>query len=210
MASSVKISIGIMQRKKCVAHSNGNPKHSVYLSIYRALEKIPNDKLASMYLTTKDGRVLELKKDVYRDSINGCNYYLYHELCPVNPVIVSVLDPEDFSRYITSPEKKVHVPKIIFTDMKLPDFDNPEHTGNLGSIYDHKIPHILNCIASVTGDRGKTNKTVDRSHVESFSFQIIGNGIYVGDGKELLEYKLPDIDVIKQENYYWGRSALLY
>jgi len=196
--------------KKCVAHPNGNPKHSVYLSVYRTLEKIPLDKLGNMYLTTKDGRVLLLKKDDYRESINGRNYYIYQELCPVSPVIASIQDPEDFSRDITDPEQKIYMPKIVFADMKVPDFDNPEHTGNIGSMYDNKGAHVLNCIASVTGDKGKKNKTVDRSHVESFSFQVIGNAVYIGDGKSLLEYKMLSIDEIKKTNYDWGRSALLY
>ncbi|HAK44667.1 MAG TPA: hypothetical protein DCO79_01930 [Spirochaeta sp.] len=196
--------------EKCVAHPNGNPKHSVYLSVYRTLENIPLEKMGGMYLTTRDGRVLRLEKDIYRESINGRKYYIYQELCPVNPVIVSVLDPEDFSKNITSRDKKVSVPKIVFADMKIPDFDNPEHSGNIGGMYDNKIPHILNCIASVTGDKGKTNKTVDRSHVESFSFQVIENGVYICDDNDILEYKFPEIDVVKEENYYWGRSALLY
>ena len=196
--------------EKCIAHPNGNPKHSVYLSVYRALEKIPLDRIGKMYLTTRDGRVLVLEKDIYRESINGRKYYLYQELCPVSPVIASVLDPEDFSKNLTNPANKVYVPKIIFTDMKVPDFDNIEKSGNLGNMYDNKIPHVLNCIASVTGDKGKKNKTIDRSHVESFSFQIIGNALYICDGDDLLEYKFPDIEKIKKENYDWGRSALLY
>lgn len=196
--------------EKCIAHPNGNPKHSVYLSVYRSLENIPLDKMGGMYLTTRDGRVLLLEKDIYRESINGRKYYLYQELCPVNPVIASVLDPEDFSKNITDSGKKVYVPKIIFTDMKVPDFDKVNQSGHLGSMYDNKISHVLNCISSVTGDKGKTNKTVDRSHVESFSFQIIGNAVYVCDGSDILEYKFPGIEKIKKENYDWGRSALLY
>ena len=196
--------------EKCVSHPNGNPKHSVYLSVYRTLEFIPLDKLGMMYLTTRDGRVLGIKKDEYRESINGRKFYIYHELCPVTPVIASVLDPEDFSGEIANADRKVYVPKIVFADMKIPDFENPENSGNIGGIYDKKIPHILNCIASVTGDKGKKNKTIDRSHVESFSFQIIDNGIYIGDGKKLLEYKFPDLQEIKQNNYDWGRSALIF
>jgi hypothetical protein len=196
--------------KKCVSHPNGNPKHSVYLSVYRTLEQVPVDKLGKMYLTTKDGRVLSLSKEEYKESINGRNYYIYQELCPVNPVIASIQDPEDFARDITDSKRKIYVPKIVFTDMKVPDFDNPEKSGNLGSMYDNKGAHVLNCIASVTGDKGKKNKTIDRSHVESFSFQVIGNAVYISDGKGLLEYKMPSIDDLKKNNYDWGRSALLY
>jgi hypothetical protein len=200
----------VYAEEKCVAHANGNPKHSVYLSVYRTLEKIPLEKLGAMYLTTRDGRVLQLERDEYRESINGRKYYIYHELCPVTPVIASIQDPEDFSRDITNSERKIFVPKIVFADMKVPDFENPEKTGHIGSMYDNKSAHVLNCIASVTGDKAKKNKTVDRSHVESFSFQVIGNAVYISDGISVLEYKMPSVDEIKKIDYDWGRSAMLY
>ena len=196
--------------EKCIPHPNGNPKHSVYLSIYRTLEQIPLEKLGSMYLTTRDGRTIGLEKDLYREEINGNKYYIYQELCPVTPVIASILDPEDYSNEITNSKRKIYVPKIVFTDMKIPDFENPEHSGNIGMFYDNKIPHILNCISSVTGDKGKKNKTIDRSHVESFSFQVIKNGIYIGDGKTLLSYKFPSVEDLKKIDYDWGRSAMLF
>lgn len=196
--------------EKCISHPNGDPKHSVYLSVYRTLEHIPLDKLGRMYLTTRDGRVLGLDRDTYKGSIDNRKYYIYHELCPVTPVIASVQSPGKFASTITDSKAKVSVPKIVFTDMKVPDFDEPEHTGNIGSMYDNKVPHVLNCIASVTAGEGKNNKTIDRSHVESFSFQVIENGVYIGDGNELLEYRMPDMETVKKTAYDWGRSAMLY
>ena len=196
--------------EKCVSHPNGDPKHSVYLSVYRTLEKIPIKQLGRLYLTTRDGRTLGLEKDDYREGINGRNFYIYHELCPVSPVIASIQDPEDFARDITDPGRKIYLPKIVFADMKVPDFDNSSKTGNLGSMYDNKSAHVLNCISSVTGNKGKKNKTIDRSHVESFSFQIIGNAVYIGDGDSLAEYRMPPVEDIKKINYDWGRSALLF
>ena len=41
---------------KCVPHHNGDPKHSVYLGVYKVLERIPMDALGTMYLATRDGR----------------------------------------------------------------------------------------------------------------------------------------------------------
>ena len=54
-------------RTECVPHPGGEPKNSVYLSVYRTLEHIPLDQLESMFLTTRDGRTLALSKSGYQD-----------------------------------------------------------------------------------------------------------------------------------------------
>jgi len=50
---------------RCVRHSDGQPKHTVYLSVYRVLEKIPLKAFKNLYLTTESGITLELKPSVY-------------------------------------------------------------------------------------------------------------------------------------------------
>ena len=49
-------------KERCVPHRNGEPKHSVYLSVYRVLEKIPFSAFRRMYLTTRtDGPWVSIK-----------------------------------------------------------------------------------------------------------------------------------------------------
>jgi hypothetical protein len=47
--------------RRCVPHVDGKPKRSVYLSTYRVLENLPIENFRNLYLTTFDGKVLELK-----------------------------------------------------------------------------------------------------------------------------------------------------
>ena len=54
--------------KNCVRHDDGQPKHSVYLSVYRVLETIPLQALKNLYLTTDNGIVLELTPSKYDES----------------------------------------------------------------------------------------------------------------------------------------------
>jgi len=195
--------------QKCSEHGNGNPKNSLYLSIYRVLEHIPLTQIGSLYLTTKDGRTLKLDKTEYQPPAKKQDFMIYQELCPVTPMVVSRLNPPNFAKLLTSKKQKIHLPKITFADLKLIDFADPEHTGNIGGLYDRNIHHLLDCIKQVTSDDGKDTKILDRSHVESFSFNIIRNGIFIADEKELLYYHLPTIEEIKQIDYDWGRSALI-
>ncbi|MBT3275882.1 MAG: hypothetical protein HN368_22225 [Spirochaetales bacterium] len=197
-----------LAKDNCVPHPNGDPKHSLYLGVYRILERTPIKSFRSMYLTTRDGRTIELEKKEYVQPENeGRGYFVYQELCPSNPVIVSRLAPGAFGKYMTSDTNKVSMPTLAFTDLKVINFDDRENTGNIGSLYDNKVPHLMQCISEVTSGEMKTNKTLTRTHVESFAFQTIDHGIFVSNGEEICMYRMPSIEEIKKIDYDWGRSA---
>ena len=196
-------------KRNCVPHPDGEPKHSVYLSVYKALENIPIEEIGSLYLATRDGEVLELPPSDYVASAETADFYVYQELCPISPTVVSKLDPPGFARYLTGGEHKIHVPKIIFTDLKVVDFENPERSGNLGGIYDRRIEHLKACIAEVKSRPNKMNKTFDRSLSESFSYQVINRGIYIADQKNLSVYAMKTIDELAADYYYWAKSAYI-
>lgn len=195
-------------KERCVAHPDGRPKHSVWLSVYRSLEHVELDRLKSLYLTTKDGRTLELKRGEYQPPETARNFYVYQELSPIRPLVVSTLDPRQFSQYMTDPNNKVSVPKLVFSDLKVVDLENYEQTGNIGAAYDKNVEHLKECIHDVTTQSEKPNKNVERS-VSSFSYQIIDNGVYVGEGANIVEYQMPSIDEIRRNHYPWGRSAMI-
>jgi hypothetical protein len=194
-------------KTECVPHPDGRPKNSVYLSIYRVLEQTPMDALGDLYLTTRDGRTLALPKDDYDPSVAGAPYHVYQELCPVNPLVVSKLAPREFGQYITGPKTKLQLPKIVFADLKVVDLNNLEDSGNIGALYDRNTRHLQRCVESVTCGSPKATKTLERSHVESFTFNIIKSGIYVGDGTDTITYKMPTLEELRASNYDWARSA---
>lgn len=196
-------------RDNCVPHSNGSPKNSVYLSIYRVLETVPLDAIGSIYLTTRDGRSLELPPQEFVAAETPANYYVYQELCPIHPLVVSRLEPGDFGRYITRENRQLHVPKIAFANLKVIDLDNLEDTGNIGAFYDRNVCHLQACVRSVIGPPGKRSKTLNRSHIESFSFNILGRAIYISEGERTRSYPMPAHDDMLDTHYRWARSAMI-
>ncbi|TVR59691.1 MAG: hypothetical protein EA426_06480 [Spirochaetaceae bacterium] len=195
-------------KERCVAHADGEPKHSVWLSVYRVLENTPLSALKSLYLTTKDGRTLELERGAYAPPKNPNDYWVYQELCPITPLVVSALDPHTFSEYLTDSKNKVSVPKIVFTDLKTVDLETYTNTGNIGAAYDKNLDHLKECILSVRGSEDKPNKNVERS-IASFSYQIINHGVYVSDGTTIVQYTMLTVDDIRRRHYDWGRSAMI-
>jgi hypothetical protein len=194
--------------EQCVSHPDGTPKHSVYLSVYRALEHIPLSVMKNLYLTTKDGRTLELESVNGASAPNHNGYYIYQELSPINPLVASTLKPEDFGNLVTSGKSKIFAPKLIFTDLKIIDFDNMEASGNIGPTYDKNLEHLKSCINAVV-KKEKQTKTIERSHIESFSYQSIDQGIYVCDAKNMLTYPMKSEEDLNTQHFEWAKSALI-
>jgi hypothetical protein len=194
-------------QEACVPHPDGRPKNSVYLAIYRVLERVPFEALGDLHLTTRDGRTLTVPKQSYDPAVSGPPFHVYQELSPVTPLVVSKLAPREFGRYITGPETKLQLPKIAFADLKVVDFNDMEDSGNIGALYDRNIRHLQRCVESVTCGSPKATKTLERSHVESFSFNIIKSGIYLSDGTETITYAMPTLSQLRADSYDWARSA---
>ncbi|MFP4364887.1 MAG: hypothetical protein ACLFR1_13575 [Spirochaetia bacterium] len=193
--------------KHCVVHKDGRPKNSSYLSVYRVLENIELDKLGAMYLVTKDGRSLKLEKSGYEEPDTSVSYNLYQELCPIHPLVVSKLSANEFGRYLASDENKIFVPQIVFADLKVVNIEDPEHTGNVGALYSRNIEHLKECIKELEARPDKRNKTLDRTHVESFGFQNIGKGVFISNTKEIVMYKMKTIDELQRDYFPWAKSA---
>ena len=165
--------------------------------------------MKSLYLATNDGRVLELGKKESVNRSTGKKFWVYQELCPVRPLVVSAYDPVDFSVYMTHENVKVSVPRIAFCDLKVIDFDNLEDSGNLGATYDTNLEHLKECIVQVSADHPKKVKNVERSHTDSFGYQIISSGIYIGRNDDVISYPMPPIEVLRKNHYDWARSAMI-
>lgn len=195
-------------RDRCVQHENGEPKHSLWLRVYRVLEHIPTQRMGTMFLTTADGRTLALEKGS-TTPITTRSFHVYQELTPLTPLVVSALPPTDFVAYMTDPNNHVSVPRMIFADLKVIDFDNLSETGNIGGAYDRNLEHLRQCVEDVTTKSDKQFKNVERS-VNSFSYQIIGDGVFVGDQQDTVMYPMPELSVIRRDHYDWGRSAMVF
>lgn len=194
---------GIAER--CVRHLDGQPKRSVYMGIYRALEHVPLEALNNLYLATRDGRVLELEQGQI-PSQSGPAYRLYKEICPVHPLIVSSLNPTEFCRFITDPSKPIYVPRICFVEMNLGGLaEDPRNASAEKLPYDH-LEHIRDCLLQLK-DQGKPSKTVDRIERLEYHYRSVKSGFFVGDQQELLHFPFPPLSELESTYHKWWRSA---
>lgn len=190
---------------RCVNHEDGRPKKSVYIATYRVLEHIPLDAVSKLYLVTKFGETLALDRssDYPKDATT---LYMYQEIAPTSPLVVSSLDPLDFSQFLTDDTSGIYLPAVCFVDLRLGELaKDPEH-GPIGDLpYDY-IHHLRECLMELQGKRIHT-KMVDRTHNVEYPYRMINSGIYLGNGQELAYFPLPSREELRSKYYTWWRSA---
>jgi len=193
--------------KRCVPHPDGKPKNSVYLSVYRVLEKIPLAALMSLYLTSDNGYTLELKKHSY-DSAKKTKsqLHLYQELLPVNPLVASDLMPSAFLKRLTDGTIPIELPKLFFVDMKLGGLATNPLKGSTEYLPYINVGHLRDCLEVLTGDYEKHMKTVLRIFSGSILYRTIESGFYIGSKDELYFYPFPTMAELEDTNYEFYRS----
>lgn len=190
---------------RCVRHSDGQPKHSVYISIYRVLEHVPLEVVNKLYLSTRDGQVLKLQQEKIPSQIEE-NYYLYKEICPVHPLIASSLHPSEFCRFITDPSKHFYVPKICFVEMNLGELAENPQDGKSDNLPYRNLDHIRDCLLQLEKQK-KHTKTVDRIEALEYRYRCIKSGFFLGDQNSLLYFPFPSLHDLESKYHRWWRSA---
>lgn len=194
---------------RCVPHKDGTPKHTVYASVYRVLERIPLLAIGKLYLVTKDGRTLALDRSLENPGQSD-EVHLYHELAPVRPLVASRLEPESFFRLLCGGSATpLSIPAITFIELRLGDLATDPLNGSLGNLPYDNISHLRSCLEQVKS-KEVAAKVVDRLHPGTFSYRTIKNGLYIGNKTDgLAVYVLPPMDTLKETNYLWWKSATL-
>lgn len=192
---------------RCIPHEDGSPRKSSYLTIYRAMESVPTAALKTLYLTTDDGRTLALAPADYTPEEDR-PLHLYQEICPVNPRVVSKLNPIDFCRRLTSPEGPVSVPRIAFAEMKLEKLAIDPDSQAVDNLPYLNLEHLRDCLRELRHTYAKPTKTVIRQMKHDVLFRTIRGGFYVGDQDSFLYFPLPSKEELETTYYSWWRSAL--
>jgi len=198
----------IISGDKGVRMREREPRSSLYLSIYRVLERTPLDAIESVHLTTDDGRMLELRAADYQP-ITGPRFHLYQEFCPVTPRVVSALEPREFAAHITDPAQPVSLPALVFAELTLAHLgDDPEANGVDNLPYPN-IEHLRDCLRELRIKHGKPTKTVIRYLQQDVLFRTLRTGLYVATaGGGLKYFPMPDQAELEANHFPWWRSAL--
>lgn len=190
--------------ERCVTQPNGAPKSSVYLGIYDVLARIPVSALGNLYLVTDDGRTLGLERAPYSPDTEH-PLHLYQEFCPITPLVASRLEPRAFCHSITDPAKPVHVPRIVFSELRLGELSTDPGHGNADDLPYPAIRHLRDVLLDFQHNT-KDSKLVLKQVKQGVFYRTI-QGFYVGDHTDFAYYRFPTAQEMESEHYDWWRSA---
>lgn len=193
--------------ERLVPYDNGEPKHSVYLSIYRVMEQVPLEAIKSLFLVTDDGKVLELIAGRHTP-INEDAIHLYQQFNPIETRVASKLNPPEFIKFLTDSKKPVYTPKLFIVELKLNKLStDPE-------AHMHNLPypnpdHLKECLNTLRSSEDRVTKTVIRQFKGDLSYRTIHDGFFIGEGKDYIYYPFPRVEELEASHYSWWRSALV-
>lgn len=193
-------------REKCVAHPDGSPRRSTYVSVYSALANIPVSALGNLYLTTKDGLTLELSPSS-APLPERSGFHLYQELCPVNPKVASPLGPEEFCRYVTNPEQPVFIPRLVFCELRLNGLARDPEKSSARNLPYKDVNHIRECLTALKYRTDKMTKIVHRDLNRELIYPVVENAFFVGDQEDVRAYPFPSEEELEGPHHTWWSSA---
>jgi hypothetical protein len=192
--------------QRLIPYADGEPKRSVYLSIYRVLENTPLEAMKNLFLVTDDGKVLELKAGTYKPE-NQDIIHLYQQFNPISTRVASKLNPPEFIGFLTNPKKPVFAPSIFLVELKLNKLArHPE-----APIHDLPYPnpdHLKECLTTLILSEQRLTKTVIRQFKGELSYRTVKSGFFVGNHESFLYYAFPSLEELESTHYSWWRSAL--
>jgi hypothetical protein len=191
--------------RRCVVQPDGAPKSSVYLGIYHVLARVPVSALGHLYLVTDDGRTLELSRGDYREDRQH-PLHLYQEFCPIQPLVVSRLEPHDFCTSITDPATQVNVPRIAFTELNLGELSADPANGKADDLPYTAISHLRDVLVDFAANT-KDSKLFLKQARQGVIYRMVQRGFYVGDHEDFAYYPFPDRAELESTHYDWWRSA---
>ncbi len=193
--------------KRVVPYSSGEPKRSVYLSIYRVLERIPLEALRNLYLVSDDGLVLEIAPGPF---ITGpkTESHLYQQFIPTTTRVASKLTPPEFVQFLTDTQRPVSSPKVLFAELHLNELATNPYAP-LNTLPYPNPDHLRDCLIRLNESTDRNTKTVFRMLKGDIAYRTIKEGFFAGEGESFLFYPFPSPEQLEGEYYAWWKSALI-
>jgi len=194
-------------QRRLVPYADGEPKRSVYLSIYRVLENTSLEAFKELYLVTDDGKVLGIEQGNYKEKQDD-EIHLYQQFNPITTRVASKLTPPEFVRFLSDPSKPVFAPRVFFVEMQLGKLAKDPQAPL------HNLPypnpdHLRDCLQRLMNSPERLTKTVLRYFNGELSYRCVKDGFFIGDQINYKYYPMPSIEDLEDKYYSWWRSALV-
>lgn len=195
-----------------VAHPDGSPKMTKFISSYRVLEHLSMESLGSLYAATVNGDVLRIDPKPYSPAPSNSRILIIQELNPIQLLVASTYDHAALGKYMTQPGNPRGCPKLFFTqidvdvDRFLKDWSqNPFLAAPIPGIHPQKLAQVLESLKAEPQPRTKSIGI--QSIFDRITYSRICNGFFVAAGDELKHYPMPTQEELQRDHYAWWKHS---
>lgn len=197
--------------EELIAHEDGRPKATKFISSYRVLEHLDSDAVENLYLTTPEGHCLELPSKEYDIKAAVGGFRVFAEINPLRMLILTDYNFMEFGRRVTSPDYPKGAPRLFYTqlDIDLEEFSRDYQSSSF--VY----PPIPNLIPSKLMDAIQVMKNRKKKHtkgllldcpLDEIPYRMIKYGFMIASQEKTKFFPMPNADAIEKANYKFWKS----
>ncbi len=190
----------------------GVPKKTKFIKSYRVLEHVDFKALQDLYLVTVDGKVLPLQRSHHEKAgeSESPTIHIYQELCPLQPLVASNLDPIAFGRYMTTEAESKGAPRLFFTEFTVDVNDLLQREEPLlhSPLPNVHPAHLVASLKELAAKPQKRTKTISlKSIFDDVGYNRVGKGYWLVAGDAVVFYPMPAESDIEERYYDWWKSV---
>ncbi|THB64702.1 MAG: hypothetical protein D6B26_04640 [Spirochaetaceae bacterium] len=197
--------------EQLVPHSDGTPKATKFVSIYRVLEHIDVTTIKKLYLSTPDAALLELEasnEDLSSSKPGALR--VFAEITPLKMLVMTKLGFAEFGKAITKTDDPLRfVPMLFYTQLEfdteafLVDFErNPLMQSPIPGLHPNKLRDAISELKAVDSKISKV-LALDSSF-NRIPYRYVKHGFIFSAGEKHVYFKMPTIREVEEKNYrFW-------
>lgn len=199
--------------KRTIAHEDGRPKATLFVSTYRVLEHLDLKAFKNLYLVNPDGGVMDLEKRSYDvQHVDDGHFRIMADLAPTSFLSLTSLNLPEYGRYFTNPKLLKHLPALgytqleLHTDTFLKDLEQfPMMESPISCVHPTRLRDAIEELEKTEGKQMKSLSLT--APFSTIPFKLIKRGFMFVKGKETIFYPVPEFDQIRDKYPRFWRSV---
>lgn len=193
-----------------VPHWDGSPKKTKFISSYKVLEHVELGAIKTLFLCTRNGKVLPIKPAEYTAHNEPGLIRVFQEIAPLQTLVATTKDQRDFGKFITSETKSKGAPKMCFTQIDF-NISNFIMANKNKDIFQIDLPEVnpyrfYDVINELKNKPEKTTKTISLgSLLKEISYKFLRHGFWFAAGDELKFFPMPSETELENKYFYWWK-----
>jgi hypothetical protein len=197
--------------KELVPHADGSPKRTKFISSYRVMEHMDFDSITSVYLSTAEAQVLQLKPQPY-DKVHRPGFLrTFAEIAPLSMLVMSPMDMLEFGRYVTQPGNAKGCPKLLYTQIELnvdeflKNFEaNPFMPAPFSFLHPSKLRDAI--LQTRADPEKKTKGLALACPLDQISFKTLRHGFMFASQEKTKFFPMPSLQELEASQFrFWSQ-----